>query len=300
MVAIILVNYNGADDTIECIESLKGLTDDDHKIIVVDNKSTDDSEEKLKKSRQKYDFVLLTSNDNKGFSAGNNAGILYAKEKYDPDYYWLLNNDTIVQVDTLSELLNGFKMDSPDTGITTAKIYYEKDRSMIWYAGGSFNFKTGRTEHWNYGMIEQKKPDNEIDRDVTFASGCCMLIPKNVIRDVGLLNESYFLYEEDTDYCIRTQRKGYKIRYCPNAVLYHKVSASTGVASPVSQFYSIRNKYMLISKHFKGINKAIAYLYTTAQMLNRCIKREVNFKHYIEATRAFLKKDMGKTSVAIK
>lgn len=295
MVAIILVNFNGSDDTIECILSLEGQTYQDYQIIVVDNCSTDNSIEHLKLAQQEHRFALLRAKENKGFSAGNNIGIKYAKE-HNADYFWLLNNDTLVEPDTLDKLVSGFS-NSSKCGATIGKIYYEKDRTMIWYAGGSINPHTSRTEHWNYG----KKDKGEVTglQKVTFATGCCLFISRQVLEKVGLLDESYFLYEEDAEYSFRICEAGFDILYLPDAVIYHKVSASTGQTSPLSQYYTMRNKYHLIRQHFKGINKWTAYIYSTLQTIFRCFKGELKFKYYFLAFSAFRNNEIGKREKAL-
>ncbi len=295
MVAIILVNYNGSDDTIECISSLARCVKQDFFIVVVDNSSTDTSVKKLKEAQSIYKFELLVALDNKGFSAGNNIGIMYALEQK-AEYILLLNNDTIVSPDFLDYLLEGFK-EFPNCGATIGKILYENQRNKIWYAGGALNHKTARTEHFNYGKDNLNK--NEALVKVTFATGCCLCLSSESVNKVGLLCEDYFLYEEDTDYSLRLTERGYDIIYVPKAIIYHKVSASVGECSPMAQYYITRNKYTLIRKHFMGINKVTAYLYSTFQFLNRCRKKEMNIKYCIAGFRAFLKLETGKRAKAI-
>lgn len=293
MVAIILVNYNGSKDTIECIQSLQSLNYNNYTIIVVDNCSTDDSIEKLQKAQQLFEFKLLKSSKNNGFSAGNNIGINFARNELKADYYWLLNNDTLVEPDSLEELIRGFNYQKK-VGITTARIYYNSNRKMIWYAGGNISHVTARTEHWHYGEINPQIDVNNY-QDVSFASGCCMLISREAIDKVGLLDEGYFLYEEDSEYCLRLYEHGLKIIYCPKSIIYHKVSASTGQSSPISQYYTVRNKYRLIQQHYKGINKTIAYIYSTMQIQFRCLKRELDWKYYQEGKKAYIRGERGKT-----
>ena len=290
-VAIILVNYNGAKDTIECIESIKHTTYEDYEIIVVDNCSTDDSVSILEEYSKRVHFVFLRAEYNNGFSAGNNIAIKEAIEK-GFDYILLLNNDTVVTSDYLEKLIAGFSC-SRSCGVTISKINYEKDRDIIWYAGGNLNFRTSRTEHWNYNKkdaFEIKKPCK-----VSFATGCCMCLSKDVIKKVGLMDEDYFLYEEDADYCSRILMNGFDIYYIPDSVIYHKVSKSTGNASPLSQYYLVRNKYLLIRKNNKFFNKPISYMYTTLRFIVRCIKGELKFKYFREAFKAFMKNEIGKS-----
>jgi hypothetical protein len=288
MVAIILVNYNGAEDTIECIDSLSMIRDVEYEIIVVDNCSTDSSIERLKELQRKYTFTLLQATSNNGFSSGNNIGITYASNA---DYYLLLNNDTVVEPDFLNKLVNEFKYHS-HCGAATSKILYNSKPDTIWYAGGSFNKRTARSEHYHFN--EKNLMLDNVPEKVTFASGCCLCISKEVINKIGLLNEDFFLYEEDVDFCFRITEAGFDIIYVPSSVIYHKVSASTGYQSSMSQFYSVRNKYQLIRRYLKGSKKLMAYLYCTLQFLFRCIKKEQSFSYYKMGLRAFLRNETGR------
>ena len=291
MIYVVLVNYNGTKDTIECIESLKESNYREFQIIVVDNCSSDNSVDVLKQYQKKEDFILVPLHSNNGFSAGNNIGIRYAISQ-DADFIWLLNNDTLVEPDTMDNLLNPF-INHSLCGATTAKIFYENDRKRIWYAGGSINDKTSRTEHWRIDEIDNDK--NEPLTSVTFSSGCCIFLSREAVERAGLMDESYFLYEEDAEYCIRIRKAGFEIIYNPEAVVYHKVSSSTGESSPLKQYYSVRNRYSLIRNMFHKKNKKTAYLYATAQMVYRCIKRELKFKFFFSGVIGFLKHETGKT-----
>lgn len=288
MVAIILVNFNGADDTIDCIKSLSEMKDIEYEIVVVDNCSSDDSVDKLKHSQEIYSFTLLQAECNNGFSAGNNIGIEYAKNA---DYYLLLNNDTVVEPDFLKKLINEFQK-NPKCGATISKILYYSQPDTIWYAGGSINQRTARSEHYHFN--EKNSLNDALPQKVTFASGCCLCVSKRAIETIGLLNEDFFLYEEDAEFCYRITEAGFEIIYVPDSIIYHKVSASTGQGSPMSQYYTVRNKYYLIRLHFRGINKVTAYLYCTVQFLFRCLKRKQSFKCYKLGVRAFMRNEIGK------
>lgn len=288
MVAIILVNYNGAKDTIDCIKSLLVIEDVEYEIVVVDNCSTDDSLNKLRQFQKKYSFTLLQTEQNYGFSSGNNVGIRYARNA---DFYLLLNNDTVVRPDFLKKLIVEFQK-NPKCGATTPKILYYSQPNTIWYAGGSFNRRTARSEHYHYN--QNNNINDKFSQKVTFASGCCLCVSKSTIEKIGLLNEDFFLYEEDAEFCYRLIEAGFEIIYIPDSVVLHKVSASTGRGSPMSQYYTVRNKYSLIRMHFKGANKILAYLYCTAQFLCRCIKKELSFKYYRLGVKAFMRNETGK------
>lgn len=240
LIHIILVNYNGFSDTIECVESLKKITYSNYVIIVVDNKSTNVSMENQLAYLQK-NTVYICSDENLGFSGGNNIGIKYARENK-ADYVLLLNNDTTVEPDFLTKLVAAAE-EKKDNGIFGCKIMYYWDREKIWFDGGTFDAKTGNTSHYHKN---ETKDDIEA---VTFLTGCLMLIPIKILGDIGMLDESYFLYAEDTDYCCRVMNVGYQLYYCPDAVIYHKEGASVGTTSNLKQYYVERNGLYICKKY---------------------------------------------------
>ncbi len=289
-VSIILVNYNGFKDTIDCLYSLRNLTYKNFEVMIVDNASTNDSAEEIKPALTENE-VLLEADENRGFSAGNNIGIRYAMDN-GADYCLLLNNDTVVEPDFLGLLIEAFRI-YPKCGLSIGKILYESQRDVIWYAGGSLNLKTARTEHWHYQ--EKISEENDKMQKVTFATGCCMCLSAEAIKKVGLMDEDFFLYEEDADYSIRFINAGYEIFYVPQARIYHKVSASTGSKSGIAQYYTIRNKYKMIDKNFSGFNKVTAKTYSTAQYLFRCAKGQLDFEYFKMGFKAYKAGEIEKT-----
>lgn len=252
-IAIILVNYNGISDTIECIKSINNIKNKNYKIIVVDNASENFEAERIK--TEFPEIELIKSNDNLGFSAGNNLGIMYAiKNEY--EYILLLNNDTIIDPDMINNLL----MYSNNKTITVPKMYYYYDNKRIWYGGGNINKYTGRAIHNNMDKL-----DNDLVESVeecSFATGCCMLIHTDIIKKIGGLNEKYFMYCEDTEYSLKALTNGIKIVYVPKAKLWHKVSKSTGGAvSAFSVYYMTRNRFMYM-KEYKNYFYIFAYYFT--------------------------------------
>ena len=252
-VAIVIVDYNGFADTARCLESIDAVDYVNYTVYLVDNGGSHRVElESIASSHA--GVCYLRSEDNLGFSGGNN----FALEKVldDFDYVLLLNNDTVVTPKFLSRLVEV----ADERTLVGPKIYYWADKDRIWYAGG----KSSRAlcKAWHEGF---RKTDSKLNekgpREVGFISGCCMLIPTKVLADVGLLDDSYFLYLEDTDYCFRAVDAGFALRYAPDSVIYHCVSASTGDASPLMNYYKLRNRQYFIDRYStnKPLSKLLAY-----------------------------------------
>lgn len=237
--AVVLVNYNGEKYNVACIESI--LADsgvEELKIIVVDNASQDDSMRLLEnRYAGNEQLELIRLDDNYGFSHANNVGIDRAREQ-GADYVMLLNNDTEIMPDMLSRLWECAKR-HPGS-VVVPKIYYSDDRKRLWSAGGSFSPVIKKAAHIGLGETDKGQYDQE--REIGFATGCCLWIPMEVIEKAGTLDERFFLYYEDTEYSFRLHRRGIPIYYCPQAVMYHKVGASTkGADSALCAYYIARN-----------------------------------------------------------
>ncbi|MCQ2495200.1 MAG: glycosyltransferase family 2 protein [Lachnospiraceae bacterium] len=267
MVYIILVNYNGYLDTVDCVKSILDNDYPNYKIIIVDNASADrDTILNDTFLTENADILLAGSND--GFSSGNNIGIKCAMSK-GCEYVLLLNNDTIVEKNFLSELVNCAES-NPMTGIVTGRIYCYYDKKTLWYSGGEYNRANGLT---NQVLFDESVKG---EKEVTFASGCMMLISNNCLKKIGLLGESFFLYSEDTDYCCRVNDSGMKIIWSSDSVIYHKVSASTGNNSDFQNYYMLRNNLYMIQSF--GSNKKIAYWKRRIQCIKDIIKRRLNIR----------------------
>ena len=258
-VSIILVNYNGKDYNKECIESIFNSSYKNIEVIVIDNDSNDNSVNLLMDQFGK-NIDLMLSKNNLGFSGANNIGIQKAL-KNGCDYIVLLNNDTIIDRDLILNMIKASKEEND--AIISPKIYYYDNKDIIWSAGADMRWKKGVTDQRGINQ----KDDGSFDKreEVEFGTGCWLLIPSKIISEVGLLSDDYFLYYEDTDYCMKVRNKGYKIVYEPTAVLYHKVSASTGgEISPGYIYYNTRNR-LIFNKRFNKENKFtyLSYFYLT-------------------------------------
>jgi GT2 family glycosyltransferase len=245
-VSIIIVNYNGTKDTLECLESLEKTVYKNYEIIIVDNCSISNERELLKSASMNPNVSLIFNESNQGFAGGNNIGIQKAI-KNNSDFILLLNNDTIVDVNFLYDLVENFD-DSLGIGILTPKILFYSNHNLIWSAGG-FISKI-RSSGFPFGYRENSNLYKN-NRLCTFATGCCMMLKKELVDKIGYLNENYFLYLEDTDYSLRTINAGFKIYYVASSIIYHKVQASTSQKNnylPI--YYSIRNRLYFAKNNF--------------------------------------------------
>ena len=291
-VYIVLLNFNGAEDTVDCLKSLQKVDYPAMKIIAVDNASTDDSVRRLTVSKKDFEFILLKSKQNNGFSAGNNIGIRYALD-HGADYVLLLNNDTVVEPDFLSAAVAASEKDK-NVGLTIGKILYYNEPELIWYAGGELK------QPYNYPIhcgFRQKKnaPEYNQKRYVTYATGCYFLLKRKAIEKVGLMDEDYFLYCEDTDYSIRMTRGGYKMLYCPQSVIYHKVSASTGKGSALSTYYMARNHILIVKRFFSVKERVVGLSYWFYKMLRSMLKGDLNRRAFWKGVRAGMNGELGNT-----
>lgn len=272
-IGIVLVNYNGEKFNDDCLESIFNSDYKNYEIIIVDNNSLDNSVDILK---QKYSnkIKLIELKENLGFSVANNVGIELAI-KNNCDYILLLNNDTIINKDMITTMVNA----SDDKKyVVSPKIYYYSNKDIIWSAGGKIDWNKGMTIQ--YGMGEEDSCAVNKKYEIDFATGCCMLIPTTVIKTIGLLSDEYFLYYEDTDYCVRIRRAGFKIIYEPKAVMYHRVSASTGgTKSPLYIYYMTRNRLIFNKKFNKRNIIAMSYFYTTT--IIKAIINKIKKQDYI-------------------
>lgn len=256
-VYIVIVNWNGQADTSVCLDSLRRLNPRGCSIhtIVVDNASTDNSVSMLKK---KYPWATVLVNDeNLGFSGGNNVGMRYA-HAHRADFIWLLNNDTYVDPDALS-LVDAF--DREQVGIAGSKIYfapgheYHGDRytkpqkgKVFWYAGGLIDWRNMYASH--RGVDEVDRGQYDTVESTPFVTGCSMMISRRLIDRIGMLDDKYFLYLEDLDYCMRAGRAGFALRYFPRSIVWHvNAGSSGGAGNMLHEYYQTRNRVLFASRY---------------------------------------------------
>lgn len=247
-VYIIILNWNGWRDSIECIRSCRELNYAHYEIILVDNGSSDDSVARLCKAFP--DLNVVANKENLGFAGGNNVGIVDAIQR-GADYIWLLNNDTRVDQRALSELVSVAEQ-YPDCGMVGSKIFLYDEIETLHFAGGQINFTDGTTKH--LGIFEKDRGQYDLYSEVDYVTGCSLLAKTDMIKDIGLMPEAYFLYYEETDWCMQATGSGYSIRVAPKSKVYHRVSGSIENLSPEKQYYLTRNRLYFLKKYGKNIS----------------------------------------------
>ncbi len=279
-VAVILVNWNGWRDTLECLDSLAAMRSPGRMhIVITDNLSSDDSVQRISAWMDRFNqpayidmlalgasvrervaeasttliddrvtVTLICNKDNGGFAVGNNLGMALADTVFGVGYFWVLNNDTVVKVDTLELLVSKMESDR-SIGICGSALVFHHDSSVVQaYGGVRYSYWSGRG--WHIGGGEPYRAETgttEVESAMTYVSGASMLVSLDFYQQIGPMSEDFFLYNEELDWAWRG-RKRFRLGCEPRSVVMHKEGASIGTvsvarnASPLSEFYQARNK----------------------------------------------------------
>lgn len=240
---IITLNWNRAEDTLACLETLVQLTYPNTNLLVVDNGSTDGSPSIIS---ARYPTVKQIVNlENLGFAGGFNIGLKWALDA-GADFVLVLNNDTLAAPDMLEPLVAAAA--PARVGITAPVIFYASAPTRIWSAGaGRSRLTLDLTGNHGRRMLLVANVERE------FVSGCAMLIKRVVLEKVGLFDEHFFMYYEDADYCLRVRQAGFSLWVVPEARLWHKVSVSSeGSDSPAERFNMAYSSVLFYRKHVSG------------------------------------------------
>lgn len=247
--AIIVLNYNGKDLLARCLESLRQQSTRDFRIMVVDNGSSDGSVAFVR--RQYPEVTLVALPENLGFCGGNNAGLKQTLQA-GFRYVLLLNNDTVCAPDCLERLLAAARQE-PEVAAWNPKIYIA-DSGCLWFAGGDFSLWTARARH--RGWKAEDCGQFDVPTDMTSATGCALLLRCSALREIGLLDERFFAYLEDVEWSVRARKAGYRLRFAPQAAIWHYCGGtSVGALGGGSQWFpqrlSSRNLVLLARKHLR-------------------------------------------------
>jgi GT2 family glycosyltransferase len=254
-VSIITVNYNGEEVTCDMLESLRFVSYPNVEVIVVDNASARDCSVIAERFPE---VKLIRSKKNLGFAGGNNLGIKEATG----DYILMLNNDTIVPTTFLEPMVETF-LKNKNVGIVSPKIIFYYSEGLVQYAGtGKISRLTCRGA--TNGYMQKDNGQFNYEASTELSHGACMMISREAINKVGLLDETYFMFYEEYDYCERVKQAGFEIFYNGKSYILHKQSITVGKNSPLKSYYMFRSRIYFMRKNFTGISKALSVLYVVA------------------------------------
>jgi GT2 family glycosyltransferase len=251
LLAVVLVNFHGIADTLECLRSLESARDA-MRVIVVDNASGNDEARRLAEA---FPWItLLESQHNLGWSGGNNLGIREALKPCDPstassDIVLLLNNDTVVDPSILAEIRTAIEQGWDVVGPI---INEYSDQSRIQTEGVRFNRIGGSGFFESIQVSEVSSGIASTD----IVNGCAVAIHKKVFDQIGMIDDRYFLICEESDFCLRAQKAGFKLGIIPKSLVWHKHSVSFQRAGkPLQRYYGTRNLFLLLTKHWGGTGR---------------------------------------------
>lgn len=281
-ISVVIVNYNSSNHIYELLESLIKITAVNWEILVVDNASPDDQVDWLKRSFP--DIRIIYAPENKGFAAGNNLGIGHASG----EYILLLNPDTVVTPGFIFPLIECFEKD-PKVGLASPKIKYYNEPEIIQYAGYS-KISPFTLRSTAYGDNKQDQGQFNQSFYTAYGHGAAMIVRRSILAVTGLMDEAYFLYYEEMDWCHRIRKSGFKIRYVAASLVYHKESQSVKPSSPLKVYYMTRNRMLFARKNLPFWRLAVSLLFMLFVSLPVNIARHFKSKPHL---RAYLKGFFG-------
>lgn len=282
---VIVLNWNNAQETMRCVESLETTDPPPDHVVIVDNGSADDSVARLEEWADEHWIwrlsggmssavgerqapqgktpwlVIARAGANRGFAGGNNVGIRYLQQRTTVTHFLLLNNDATLAPDFFAEIARAIGS-YPSAGLLSGTIFEDPDRNRVWYAGG--------VEHSIRVLMQHKHqvPDSSDPEPTQFISGCAMVVSRAVVESIGPLAECYFpAYWEDGEYSFRARQAGFPVLYAPKALVYHKVGATVSGAdiSPTLDHCKNRLRVFYVRRNYRGLKKgaALGYLAVT-------------------------------------
>lgn len=274
-IAIIILNFNRINDTLDCLNSLEKINQKNffYKIFLIDYSKDNNESNLILNSFPK--IKLIRKSSNLGFAKANNIAIKTALN-WQADYVLLLNNDTLVSLEFLSKLFT-YLENNPEVGAVSPKIYfakgyeYHKDKyqksdlgKVIWYAGGKIDWHNIYGSHRGVDQVDRGQFDHISDTD--FFSGACTLIRSEIFKQIGLFNSKLFLYWEDADLSIRIKKAGFQIKYFPEVHIWHKNAGSSGVGSDLHNYFLNRNRLWFGFKYASFKTKLALFKETLIQL----------------------------------
>jgi hypothetical protein len=243
-VSVIVLNWNGKDDTLACLETLQAQRSVFANVIVVDNGSNDGS---VSAVRNQYpNTTVIETGANLGYAGGNNVGISYALDR-GAEYILVLNNDTVLDSHCVAHLVDDLEQ-HPRAAAAAPKSYFFDAPDTIYFAGGRI-LPNGGTVHIGRGSVDH--PDICLRCDTEWITGCAMMFTADALQEIGAFESRFFVLFEDADWSLRARKTGYRLRFVPKAKLWHKVSVSFGEPwSPLFCYYFARNSFLWVERSF--------------------------------------------------
>tara|TARA_B100001750_G_C15501748_1_gene597696 strand:+ start:888 stop:1787 length:900 start_codon:yes stop_codon:yes gene_type:complete len=262
-IGIVTIVYNSEHVIDDFLNSLNKQSFNDFELFIIDNNSRDKTISKIKNYNLNFNYTLKINKNNIGVAAGNNQGIKLALEKKCQNIL-IMNNDIVFYSDLLINILNEHTKDN--NVLITPKINYYYNKNIIWYGGGFFLKKRGYKQY-HRGIGDKSNNSCLIKDFVDYAPTCCLFIPGKVFSDLGMMDEKYFVYYDDVDFCYRvfTSDK-YKLLFCPNIIMYHKVGSLTRsrINNKLSRFFIkqiVRNHVYFLRKQKNKLKYFFIILY---------------------------------------
>lgn len=276
IVYIIVLNFNNAKDTLETLKSLDRQFDFQKRIILIDNASSKQCVKELEENISD-DVIFIKNSSNLGYAAGNNVGIKYAIE-HDADYIAILNNDVIANSDSFDSCINLLKEDKKIGVVGPAIVEYCSNK--VQSTGAYINFMKLCTPIINHG-IEYEKRNFNIQCD--YVGGACMLFRGDIISEVGYLPENYFLFWEETEWCYRVKKHGYKVICTLNGFVKHKGSATINKIAGIGPYYMERNKVIFAKRNTKNMFILFAsFMYLILRLIIKGIVKDKKYFLYLQ------------------
>ncbi|WP_234119295.1 glycosyltransferase family 2 protein [Clostridium hydrogenum] len=282
-VFIIILNFNSFEDTKECLISLEDISYNNYEIVVVDNSNSEEDYKKLKSKFSKHN--IIRTDQNLGYANGNNIGIKFALE-HGAEYICILNADVVVEKDFLKIIVDKLKNDKA-IGIAGPCICEYNKRELVQCAGANISLYTGLTKRLYRGYkYEEIEKENKL---VDFLGGACFVCRREVFEKIGLIPEIYFLFFEETEFCIKAKKAGYKLTCVTNSKIYHKGSSTISRFSGLSYYFLNRNRVVFIKRNSNLFQKIIFSMYIFIEAIGRIIIRREPFsliKNFISGFKA--------------
>ena len=272
-VTVIVLNWNGKDLTLECLDSLNKVDYSNYNILVVDNKSSDGSVESI---NQRYsDISVLELDNNYGYAGGNNRGF-NSLNNDKPEFVIFLNNDTVVDKNFINPLINPL-LSNKNIYQTVPKIYYQNNPKLIWYAGGKVNLWTGSVSH--KGIRQYDNDKFNLEGTTKYATGCCFCMRYDDFKKIDGFDEKFPMYSEDVDLSLSIRKKEYKVWYTPDSIIWHKVSASIGGSFSFSKNKrKLKGLFLLFRKHANRFQYISIILFSPFQLLYQIFKLVITIR----------------------